>query len=128
MISSGILPFIIMIFITVVAAPIVEELVFRKSFFALSKKKGIACILISGLLFGLIHIAESVVVEAAGLIVQAEGYSITNIIIEFINLISYVASGIAFGIVYKKSNYNIWVTILIHSTYNLLGFFAIFLV
>lgn len=128
MVNSGILPFITMVFVTVIAAPIVEELVFRKSFFALSKKKGIACILISGLIFGSIHVAESVLVQVMGLIQDIDGYSITNIIIEFINLISYVASGIAFGIIYKKSNYNIWVTILIHATYNLMGFFALFLV
>lgn len=127
MIGSGTLPLISMIFVTIICAPIVEELIFRKSFFALSKKKGIACIIISGLIFGSIHVGESILLQLLGIIENTPGYNFTNIIIELFNLVSYVGSGVVFGIIYRKSNYNIFVTMLIHATYNAIGFVAIFL-
>ncbi len=101
--SGGyILPMAIM---TVILAPICEELIFRKSIYSFFKNDTIS-LWVSSLTFGLIHVLQG----------------------DFINIISYASSGLAFGIVYNKSNRNIFVTILLHSLSNLLSLMVLLLI
>lgn len=100
----------LMIIVTVVFAPLFEELIFRKAFFSLFKKEYVALVFTS-LLFGLIH----VVGEAS--------------LLGFItNWITYSTSGFVLGYIYIKNNHNIWSSILIHAVYNAVAIVLMFFV
>lgn len=99
-INSGyLLPMFIM---TVFLAPICEELIFRKAIFELCNNKYIGLI-ISTFTFGFIHVMQG----------------------DYINLISYAASGLAFGLIYIKNDKNVAITIFVHSLSNLISLIAI---
>ena len=94
--STGVL----MIFITVIFAPVLEELVFRKAMFRFFKNHWIAMV-VSSLVFGLIHVTSE-----------------TNVLDFVTNLITYSASGFALGYVYIKNKNNVWASILVHAVAN----------
>ena len=91
---------------TVLVGPILEELVFRKSFFGLIKNNTVALI-VSAISFGLIHVSSEIL---AG---------------DWVNVmlsgISYIGMGFMFGWLYLRSNKNVVVTICIHAGYNLIA-------
>ena len=91
-----------MIFNTVIYAPITEELTFRKSIKDAANNKWIY-VLISGLVFGGLHIISY----------------ITNWT-DLIYLIPYSSLGIAFALLYHKTD-NIFSTITMHAMHNLLA-------
>ena len=92
---------IFMCFSSCIFAPIVEEIIFRKTFKNIFKNKYLFIIL-SGLIFGLIHL------------------SFTKINFnELLMIIPYVLMGISFSYIYYKSD-NIFTTIILHSTHNLI--------
>lgn len=94
---------ILMIIPVVFFAPIVEELVFRKSIFGLIKND-IVALVVSSVLFGLIHVIGE-----------------TNIIDFVVNLVSYSIPGFALGLFYMKSNKNIIAPMLAHAFSNLVS-------
>lgn len=91
-----------MVFQLVIYAPIVEELIFRKSIRDVFDNKVLFTI-ISGLIFGGLHIITS----------------ITNLT-SLIYLIPYCSLGIAFGLLYVKSD-NIFSSIISHTIHNSLA-------
>lgn len=93
---------LLMIFNTVIYAPLTEELAFRKSIKDIIKNKWIY-ILTSGLIFGMLHISSYIT-------------SWTDLIY----LIPYSSLGISFALLYHKTN-NIYSTITIHTLHNLLA-------
>ena len=92
-----------MFFLTVIFAPVAEELVFRKCFFDLINNKWIALI-VSSLLFGLIHVI------GGG---------------DYIYLISYASSGLVLGGIYIFSKKDIYSSILVHMINNGFSYFMI---
>jgi len=84
---------------TIVVAPFCEELVFRLGFKDIIPKKW-PFIIISGLLFGSLHVI----------------FSATNIY-QFLYLIPYCSLGISFGFIYNKTD-NIYISYLIHFIHN----------
>ena len=90
---------IYMIFDVAIYAPITEELIFRKSIRDFCSNKWIY-ILISGLVFGGLHIVGS-----------------TDSPIDWLFLIPYCSLGIAFAALYRKSN-NIFSSISMHCLHN----------
>lgn len=117
--SSGTNNLIIMSISTVLLAPFLEEIVFRKSLFnLLSKKlKPIFVIIISGLIFGSIHIIDPVITAFQS--ISTNG--VKPVIYEFSYIFVYGLMGIAFGIVYQLSHRNIIVTIILHMINNFLS-------
>ena len=91
---------IYMCFSTVIYAPLVEEIIFRKTFKNIIKN-GTIFILVSGIVFGLIHISYS-----------------DNMFNELLITVPYMIMGFDFAYIYHKSN-NIFTTITIHSLHNL---------
>lgn len=92
---------IYMTFSSVIYAPIVEELIFRKSikkFF----NNGVLFVLVSGIMFGLIHVIST-------------GNESLN---ELLMGIPYIIIGIDIAYIYYKTK-NIFTTIIIHSMHNL---------
>lgn len=94
----GTLP-LYMIFSVSIYAPLTEELIFRKSIRDIINNKYVY-ILISGLIFGFLHISSSI-----------------SSIIDLLYLIPYSSLGIAFAYTYYKTN-NIFSTIMLHSMHN----------
>lgn len=92
-----------MAFEIMIYAPITEELIFRKSIHNITKNRYIY-ILLSGLIFGGLHIITSL-----------------HTPIDLLYLIPYCSLGIAFACLYSKTN-NIFSTITIHSFHNTLAF------
>ena len=88
-----------MIFESLIYAPITEEIIFRKSIKDIINNKYIY-IIISGTLFGLMHIIGAI-----------------NNYQELLYIIPYSAVGIMFAITYEKTK-NIFSTITIHSFHN----------
>lgn len=99
---------LLMIFSTVIYAPICEELSFRKSIKDAISNKYIY-ILVSGLIFGFLHIINFI-----------NGPS------DLIYLIPYSALGIAFAALYYKTD-NIFSTITVHAMHNLLSVLVYFI-
>jgi len=98
--------FILMAFSAVILRPIVEELVFRKSFFGLIKNQNYALI-ISSLVFGLIHISTEILSGNVGL--------------ALISSLPYIGAGFIFGYIYMIHKQNIVIPILVHMAYNLVS-------
>lgn len=90
-------------------APLTEELIFRKSIRNVIDNRYLYAI-VSGVIFGGLHVISS----------------ITGVV-DLLYLIPYCALGIAFGLLYSKSN-NIFSTIVVHSIHNTLAFLLYLLV
>ena len=90
-----------MVINTGLLAPIVEELVFRKSF-RVTFKNNLAFILISGLVFGALHVVLSV-----------------DNLYDYLYLLPYCSLGIAFSYMYYKTK-NIFAPISMHIIHNLI--------
>lgn len=91
-----------MLFNTVIYAPLTEELTFRKSIKDAINNKWLY-IIISGLVFGMLHIASYITTP-----------------IDLVYLIPYGALGISFAMLYYKTD-NIFSTISMHAMHNLLA-------
>ena len=92
----------LMAFELIIYAPIVEELIFRKSFKDITNNKYIY-ILLSGLVFGGMHVVSSI-----------------SSIYDLLYLIPYSSLGIAFAYLYHRTD-NIFSTITAHSIHNTLS-------
>jgi len=109
--------------IIVVAGPLVEEIVYRKCIFGFLSKnkklKSIWIIIISGLIFGFIHVA-SAIIQAVAL---KEWSTIRN---ELLFSLDYIAMGVLFALVYEKANRNIYASYIPHLINNLISVLIIF--
>lgn len=90
---------IYMSIISVITAPIIEEFIFRKSFKNIFKLKYLF-IIISGFIFGILHVADF--------------SNISQILLG----IPYILMGIDFAYIYYKTD-NLFVTLTFHSAHNL---------
>ncbi len=97
---------LLLLFLTlVIFTPIVEEMVFRRAIYGLAESKwgSTAAIIISGSIFGLMHVIA---------------FS------DFIQSIPYIGMGLVFGYVYYRSNKNIYVTMGVHLINNLIAYLS----
>lgn len=107
--------FLIFAPITVFIAPIVEELIFRKSFFNVFKNKWVALV-ISAFIFGTIHVTTTYT------LLLSKGYAVANSLYYTFGFgLSYYAMGLSFGLSYIKSDKNILVPIAIHMGNNFIA-------
>lgn len=95
--SIKLLP-VYMSFSVVIFAPIVEEIIFRKTFRNIIKNNYLF-IIISGTIFGIVHISGEININS------------------FLMSIPYIVMGLDFAYIYYKSN-NIFTTITLHSIHN----------
>lgn len=100
---------IIQAMIAIIMAPIIEELVFRRSFKNFTNNK-ILFALVTGLIFGGIHVASSI-------------SSIKDLTM-LLHIIPYSSVGIALGIAYKEHN-NIIGTMTMHAIHNAIAIIEI---
>lgn len=98
---------IIMLITTSILTPVVEEGIFRLGFKTIIKNR-YAFIVISGLVFGFMHIFPTDL----------------NLTVALLESINYVALGITLAYIYAKTD-NIWFVIFIHGINNLLSMLAL---
>lgn len=109
MTSGGAVP---MIIATIILAPIVEELIYRKVIFHYFKKKGIwLCYLLSIVLFTLPHMLTTT----------------SNVGIWVIQSLPYAISAFMLCFIYHKSNYNIYSSIAAHAFNNILAVILVYM-
>lgn len=95
--------------------PLCEEIVFRKAFFRLiNSKKSVLNIIITGLIFGAIHVVPAILTAFLYIVMGTEGYTFQNIILEIIYLGNYVLSGVMLGLLYSITGYNFVPAYIIH--------------
>lgn len=96
-----------MVLATVLLAPVVEELIYRKAIFSIGNKYGIlSSYVFSILLFTLPHMLSS---------------DKSNMGIWLLQCIPYAFSGGLLCLIYHKSNYNIYTCIIVHMANNLIA-------
>lgn len=97
------LTLIALFFLLCIFTPLVEELIFRKVIFNFfhSRFGNVAAVIISGLIFGIMHVVS---------------FS------DYIQAIPYVMMGMVFGVIYLRANKNIFVPIGVHVINNLISF------
>lgn len=119
MFSQGPLAILALFLVTVIIAPIVEEIVFRKCIFNLfsDRKMGLY---VSTIAFGLLHVVSPIMVAVVGWISGEAAF--IDIVLELMYLIPYSLMGLGMGIAYMKSNNNILAPILTHTANNLVSF------
>lgn len=96
-----------------ILGPIVEELIYRKGIFGLFKEESYA-FLTTSLIFGVIHVLSSL----------GYGYSPLDLALM---TVPYIVSGALFGVMYIRTNQNIWICTAVHMISNLISIFSIFL-
>ena len=124
MFNTSVLGIILLFISIVIMAPIVEELIFRKSIFKVIKDPKLALI-VSTIVFGGLHVVSGTIMEIV-LFFDGSG-SYLNVILEFVYIIQYSMMGLGFGIAYLKSNKNITSTIFGHMLNNGISFLVMLL-
>jgi membrane protease YdiL (CAAX protease family) len=109
----------IVLLTTVILAPLIEEIVFRKAFFDLLSKKtkmnSITIIVVSGISFAMIHFVMAIL----DILLSEQGLG--ALLSELIYIVPYFISGLVLGYIYEKSERNILVPITIHMLNNILS-------
>lgn len=116
---------ILLIIFTVIFAPIVEELLFRKSLFNFFKKNSGAAIIVSALIFAGIHVLTPTLSALIGFITKENEFNL--VIQEFLYIIVYLAPAFVLSFVYSMSEKNLLPCILMHMTQNLLSVIFMFI-
>lgn len=123
--NSSISAIVMLFFVTVIMAPIVEELIFRKCIFTIVKDSKLAAI-ISALIFGGLHVVSSTIMVGFSWLSGEATYF--DVVLEFIYIIQYSLMGVGFCIAYIKSNKNVVSTIFAHMLNNAASFMSMLLV
>lgn len=103
--NGRLIDYILLGIFTVIFAPIVEELVFRKALMTFFKSSPIVAIVFSGIAFGYIHVTSG----------------------DLEQILYYMIIGFALAFFYYKSKYNIYVPIFMHLLFNGLMVSTIFI-
>ena len=119
MFSQGPAAILALFVVTVLIAPIVEEIVFRKCIFNLFKDKKMG-LYVSTIAFGLLHVISPLTVVFVQCLTHEA--DIFDLYLELMYIIPYSLMGLGMGIAYMKSNNNIIAPILTHTANNLISF------
>lgn len=116
---------ILLVIFTVIFAPIVEELLFRKSLFNFFKKDSGVAIIVSALIFAGIHVISPTLSALLGWISNENEFSL--VFKELLYIIVYLAPAFVLSFVYSMSEKNLLPCILMHMAQNLLSVIVMFL-
>ena len=119
-INSGGINLVLMFFMTIIFAPIIEEIVFRKCLFGLFKKSNIKTVILSAILFAGIHIIPACI-DIIPFIFTGDK-KIADLYLEFIYIFQYIGQAFALAFVYHKTKGNIIPCIMIHILNNFISF------
>lgn len=117
--ASGGLNYAIIAIVTVLIAPVLEELIFRKALFGLFKKDTFLPVIISSIIFAGIHVFPACAQILLNIFMHKATF--LDLHLEFICIFSYLAQAIALSFVYYKTKRNLVPCILIHFSNNLIA-------
>ena len=117
--KSGGINMILMSLMTVIFAPIIEEIIFRKCLFGLFKKNTIKTVIISAIIFAGIHTIPTCLELLPGVILGDN--HVTDLYLEFIYIFQYLGQAFALAFVYHKTKGNLIPCILIHFLNNFIS-------
>ncbi len=120
--NSGVGNLLLMGIVTVILAPIIEEIIFRKCLFGIFKKNNVLTIIFSALIFASIHVVPACLM-IIGSMANGEA-TFVDLYLEFICIISYLGQAFAISFVYYKTKQNVIPCMLIHFTNNFIAFIA----
>lgn len=109
--------------VLVICAPLVEELIFRKSFFQILKRFNLSKtkkIIISGVLFGILHVLSAIIT----FIVNQN--PIMEIVIELIYSLPYIGTGFVLSFIYAETDENVVTPLIAHMLNNAISCIAMF--
>ncbi len=116
---------ILLAIFTVIFAPVIEELLFRKSIFNFFKKNTFVPIIVSAVIFAFIHVSGPML----STFLEMFGGTATfkDVLIEFAYIGIYLPPAFVLAMVYSEGKNNIYPCILIHIAQNLLSVIGMFL-
>ncbi len=120
--SSGTVPMVLYMLTIAFAAPIVEELIFRKAMFSYFKKFNYSIkkrIIISGIAFGALHVISTIISLAT------TGAGIESILIEILYSAPYIGTGFVLGYIYADTDENIVTPTIAHILNNAISCIAL---
>lgn len=117
--KSGGINMILMSLMTVIFAPIIEEIVFRKCLFGLFKKNTIKTVILSTVIFAGIHTIPTCIELLPGVITGDN--KVTDLYLEFIYIFQYLGQAFALAFVYHKTKGNLIPCIMIHFLNNFIS-------
>lgn len=121
--SSGFLNATLMSIMTIICAPILEEIVFRRCLFGIFKNNSLKVVVLSTILFAGIHTIPSCLIMIPSVITKTT--SLSTLILEFLYILNYMGQAFALSYVYYKTDRNIIPCIMIHMTNNLIATISI---
>lgn len=122
--NSGSLELFLYCIVLIVFAPVVEELIFRKSIFQILKKFKFSTtkkIIVSGFLFGILHVLSTIISYIT------TGAELMSIVSELVYSLPYIGTGFILSFIYAETNENIATPILAHMFNNAMSCIAMFL-
>lgn len=117
--KSGGLNLVLISIMTVILAPILEELIFRKALFGLFKHNTLKTVIISSIIFASIHVVPACLTILLEIVTKDAKW--IDLYTEFVYIFSYLGQAFAISYVYHKSNGNIIPSILIHFVNNFIS-------
>lgn len=108
--------------VTVLLAPFIEELVFRKGLFGIFKTKTLLTVVISSVIFAGIHVVPACVSDIIA--INTGDATVVDLYLEAISIISYLGQAFALSYTYYKTKGNIIPCMIIHLANNLISLIA----
>ena len=119
LLKSGGINMFLMTIMTVIFAPILEEIVFRKYLFGLFKKNTMKTVILSAIIFAGIHTIPTCIEMIPSLFTGDAKF--TDLYLEFIYIFQYIGQAFALAFVYHKTKGNIIPCIMIHFLNNFIS-------
>lgn len=117
--KSGGLNLVLISVMTVILAPILEELIFRKALFGFFKHNTIKAVIITSIIFASIHVVPACLTIMLEIIAKNARW--IDLYTEFVYIFSYLGQAFAISYVYHKSNGNIIPSIFVHFVNNFIS-------
>lgn len=117
--NSGGINLAIMTLMTVIFAPVLEEIVFRKFLFGVFKKNTLKTVILSTVIFAAIHVIPACV-DLIALIFTGDATFI-DLYLEFICIFQYLGQAFAFAFMYHKTKGNLLPCIILHFLSNFIS-------
>lgn len=125
MMTSSISSALLTIIPTVIMAPILEEIIFRKALFGVTNKFPLLRVFIVSAIFASIHVTSGILTNSLNVLIGADTFD--AVLVEMIYFFTYFTGALVLSFAYHFSNYNIFVSIAIHFFNNLISTLQIYL-
>ncbi len=123
--TSNALNCVLMCIMTVICAPILEEIVFRRCLFGVFKKKTFVTVILSAVIFASIHTVPACLAMIPEVI--SGDIPFESLFLEAIYILNYMGQAFALSFVYYKTEGNLIPCILIHVVNNFIATIGILL-